>query len=344
MLKKIFFTLLLLQGFILSGQGQTTAHKPADLLKVLKASKITYTVGGLSTDIPKGEGSTLVNPTNVYHEDSNGQFIAKKVKIAKGADSTWNEAERIFKEDSNYKEARKVYREVLDIDPDYYPAKIEIAKTFEIEQDYEKAEAQYKQAISKNYVDYRPHQLAAELYLKEKKYEEAVDEISMASVLNRNDTSVQADLVKIYAKTRMKYGDWSFTPQYKVEKGEKDAEINVRFKKGWYGYAIAKAIWRYEPEYAQAQGENPGSLTLLQERECIMNLIAGQDSIKERDVDPSITALMDAKDYKLTDGFIYYEILLTSNPGLVYQLPNNVIKSVRDYVVLGHGGLPPKKK
>jgi len=115
-------------------------------------------------------------------------------------------------------------------------------------------------------------------------------------------------------------------------------------KKGWYGYAIAKAIWKYEPGYAQSQGENPDNLSFLQEKECIMNLIAGQDSIKARDVDPSISALVDSKDYKLTDGFIYYEILLPSHPALVYQLPNNVIKSIRDYVVLGHGGLPPKAK
>jgi len=232
MLNKIFFTLLLLLGFVLSAQSQTAAHKPADLLKVLKASKMTYTVGGLSTDIPRTDYPYVVNSPNMMHDDSNGQFVAKKVVIAKGkADSTWNEAERIFKEDSNYKEARKVYREVLDIDPDYYPAKIEIAKTFEIEKDYEKAEAQYKQAISKNYVDYLPHQLAADLYFKEKKYEEAVDEISVASALNRNDTTILADLVKIYGKTRMKYGDWSFTPQYKLEKGQKDGEINVEIKK-----------------------------------------------------------------------------------------------------------------
>ncbi len=343
MFNKIFFTLILLQGFILSGFGQTAAHKPADLLKILKASKTTYTVGNLDMVIPDSKYN-ITNSANIMHEDSNGQFVAKKVVLAKGADSTWNEAERLFKEDSNYKEARKVYRDVLDIDPDYYPAKMQIAKTFEIEKDYEKAEASYKQAISKNYVDYLPHQLIAEDYLKEKKYDEAVDEISVASVLNRNDTSVSADMNKIYAKTRMKYGDWTFTPQYKLEKGKTDAEISVLVKKGWYGYAIAKAIWKYEPGYAQNTDATPDNVTLIQERECLMNLLAGQDSIKAKDTDPGILALADAQDYKLMDGFIYYEILLPAHPSLVYQLPNNVIKSIRDYAVLGRGGLPPKKK
>ena len=342
MLNKIFFTLLIWQGFILSAQSQTAAHKPADLLKILKASKMTYTVSDLNTDIPKADYSTLVNSPNMMHEDSNGQFVAKKVVRARAADSEWNAAEGFFKDDSNYKEARAHYRSVLDIDPDYYPAKIRIAQTFELEKDYEKAEANYKQAISKNFVDYLPHQLAADNYLREKKYEEAVDEISVASVLNRNDTSVQADLVRIYDKTRMKYGDWTFTPQYKLEKGQKDNEIMVQVKRGWYGYAIAKAIWKYEPGYAQA--ENTDNVALTHERECLLNLLAGHDSIKAKNVDPSISALADAQDYKLMDGFIYYEILLPAHPSLVYQLPNNVIKSIRDYTVLGRGGLPPKKK
>jgi len=343
MIKKSTLILALSLGCVMYGQGQAVAHKPTEIAKIMKDSKLNYSIDTLYVDIQDKDYSNLVNEPNTYREDSGEQMLVKKMNLSKDAQTEWDAAERAFMQDNNYKEARKHYKNVLDIQQDYYPAKIEMAKTFEKEGDLEKAEASYKQAISKNYVDYMPHWLMAKDYFAEKKYDEAVSEITLASVLNRNDTAILLDLGEIYAAAHLKYEDWEFTPQYKVFKGMKENEIKVLSQKGWRGYAVGKAIWDFEPGYPESQGEHPGKPSLIQEKECLLSLLAGQDTMKDASDDITILAVQDAKEYKLLDGFIYYEELLPQNPSLVYQLPNNVIKGVKNYVILAHGGEAPKK-
>lgn len=341
MLKKIIFTFILAQGFLYVTTAQVV-HKPAELLDIVKNSKITYTQGELYIDIPDKDFSNILNKTGIYNEDSGGITIQKKISLPKDAQSEWYAGEREFNEENDYKEARKHYKNVLDVAPDYYPAKMQIAKTFEKEENYEKAEASYKQAISKNYIDYMPHWLIAEIYLKDKKIDEAINEITIAAVLNRNDTLIQQDLNEIYADAKLKYSDWQFTPQCKVFKGQKSNNIEVLSQKNWSGYALGKAIWAYEPGYAESQGEKPGRPSLLEEKECLLNLLAGLDKHMDDEQEPELSNLQDAKEDKLIDGFAYYEILLPQNPALVYQLPNNVIKGIKNYVLMGHGGVTPR--
>ncbi len=342
MLNKIKFLLIFSLGYIISTYAQV-AHKPAELADMMKNSKVSYNVGELYIDVPDDDYSNRLNETNIYREDSGDKTFIKKMVLAKEAQSEWYAGQREM-EDKNYKEARKHYKNVLDIQQDYYPAKMQIAKTFEKEEDYEKAEANYKQAISKNYIDYLPHLLIAEDYRQENKMDDAINEITIASILNRNDTSILADLNEIYEDANLKYSDWVFTPQCKFFKGQKPNSIQVLSKKGWSGYATGKALWLYEPGYAASQGETAGKTSLLEEKECLLSLLASQDEHADADVPDYMVALKKAQENKLLDGFIYYEILLPQNPSLAYQLPNNVIKSIKNYVILGHGGEAPKKK
>ncbi len=341
MLKKIIFIFILSGGYFITTQAQVV-HKPAELADILKNSKITYTQGELYIDIPDKDYSNLLNVSGIYNEDSGGITIQKKVVLPKEAHTEWYAGERALNDENDYKEARKHYKNVLDIAPDYYPAKMQIAKTFEKEENYEKAEASYKQAISKNYIDYMPHWLIAEVYLKDKKIDDAINEITLAAILNRNDTLIQADLNEIYADAKLKYSDWQFTPQCKVFKGQKPNNIEVLSQKNWGGYAAGKAIWAYEPGYAESQGEKPGRPSLLEEKECLLNLLAGLTEKIDDEQDPELSNLQDAKEDKLIDGFVYYEILLPQQPSLVYQLPNNVIKGIKNYVLMAHGGVTPR--
>ena len=343
MLKKLTLFLIIFLVYILQGQGQAVAHKPAELVKIMKDSKLSYVLDTLYVDIQDPDYSNLVNAPNIYREDSGEGFAIKKMVIAKDAEPEWNIAEKAM-QDKNYKEARKHYKNVLDIQDNYYPARVQMAKTFEAEGDLDKAEASLKQAISKNYIDYLTHWQVALDYLADKKYDDAVNEITIASILNRNDTALLFDLAGIYTAAHLKYEDWDFTPQYKVFKGQKPNEIKVLSQKGWNGYAIGKAIWGFEPGYAESQGEKRGRLSVLEEKECLLSLLAGKDTMKDVEDDETVQAVADAKENKLMDGFIYYEELLPQQPSLVYQLPTNVIKGIKNYVILAHGGETPKKK
>jgi tetratricopeptide (TPR) repeat protein len=339
MLKKISFILILCTVYIFQVRAQVV-HKPAELMQIMNASKITYTLAELYVDINDKDYSNLRNESNIYHEDSDGHMVVKRLILTKEAEAEWNAAEKAFKEDSNYKEARKHYKNVFDIQADYYPAKMRIAQTYEKEKDFDKAIIAYKQAISRNYVDYMPHWLLAEVYYKQKDFDGAVNEITVAHILDRNNPQIMEALVEIYIDAKLQYDDWVFTPQFKIFKGQKDNEIKVLSKPGWNGYAIAKAIWSYEPGYADGQGEKPNAPSLLQEKECMLSLLKGQDENKPN-TNKGIVNLQIAQDNKMMDSFIYYEEILRKQPSMVYQLPNSVIKKISTYVLVAHAGQKP---
>jgi len=342
MLKKLTLFAILSIGYFMPLRAQVV-HKPDELFGTMKKSGLNYAVGELYIDIPQKDYSKLLNDSSLYHEDSDGHMLVKRIAITPEAEAEWKLGEKSFTQDKNYKEARKHYKNVLDVQNDYYPAKIRIGQTYDIEQDYEKAEAAYKQAISKNYVNYQPHLLIAQDYYNERNYEDAVNEIALAAVLNRNDIRTQELMNEIFADARMKYDDWIFSPQYSVFKGQKDKEIKVLSKEGWSGYAMGKAIWNYEPGYAEGQGEKPGITSALEEKECLQNLLyAVNDDSKPKSTDKAILNLQKVQEFKMMDSYIYYDILLRAQPSLVYQLPNNVIKSMKNYVIYAHGGSKPK--
>jgi len=342
MLKKICPVFIFSICYILTGNGQVV-HKPDDLYKISHDSKLEYTVSKLNTPVPDNDYSNILNESGVYNEDSNGTTTLKKIHISGAAESEWGKGNSSFR-NKEYKDARQHYKNVLDIQPDYYPASVQIAKSFEGEEDYDKAVTAYKQAISKNYIDYTSHWYLADAYFNDRKYDDAVNEITIASILNRNDTAILADMKKIYLEAHLKFDYWIFTPQCKVSKDPKSREVKVQTKNDWEGYAIVKAIWEFEPGYAESQGEKPGIPSLLEEKECLTNLIAGQDKHVDAVFEKPIAILKKAQEYKLIDGFAYYEELLPAHPSLAYQLPTNVIKTIKNYVVLGHGGEAPKKK
>jgi len=345
MFKKFIFIAAFCSVCILSGSAQVI-HKPADLMKIMKASKLSYKVEDMYIDMDIKDYSKVLTESNTYHEDSDGHMIVKKLVLSKDAETDWALAEKAFTVDSDFKAAKKLYKSVFDLQNDYYPAKIRLGQIYEKEGDFEKAVSSYKQAISKNYIDFISHWHLAEAYHKAKNYDEAAGEITLASILNRNNNEILERLNEIYADANITYSDWVFSPQVKIFKSQKENEIKVLCKQDWNGYAIGKAIWDYEPGYAEGQGEKPGNNSLMEEKECLLNLIAGQDTsdITLRHKDPGIAGLLKAQENKMIESFIYYEEFLRSKPSMVYELPNNVIKKMRNYVLIAHAGLSPRKK
>ncbi len=343
MIKKITPILIISLSYILSAKSQTV-HKAEDMYKISHGSILHYNILPLKETVPDKDYSSLHNESNDIKIDTGNKVIVTSILLSKAADSAWYAAENALTEDKDYAAARQFYKTVLELQPDYYPASVEIGKTFDHEENYEKAESAYKLAIAKNFYDYQSHWLLADAYHKDAKYDEAVNEITLASILNRNDTAILSDMKEIYLDAHLSFGSWVFTPQYKISKASGSRDVNIMTKPEWEGYATAKAIWKYEPGYAESQGEKTGINSYFEEKECLLNLLAGQDKHIDAELEKHIEVLKKANELHLLDGFIYYEVLLPSNPGLVYQLPTNVVRSIKNYVILGHGGEEPKKK
>jgi tetratricopeptide (TPR) repeat protein len=340
MLRKILFALIILAG-ITPAKAQTV-HKPSELLKIMTDSKLAYSIGEMESPIEPKDYSANVNGNYTYHEDSDGHMVVKTVSLSKEATEEFNAAEEAFAKTGNTKNARMHYQKVLEMQPDYFPAITYIAQTYEGEENYDKAVSTYKQAINKNYVDYMPHWFLADVYFKQKEYEDAADEITIASILNRNHPRIQESMKKIYEKAHLKYDDWVLTPQFEV-KGGKEKEVKVLGKDEWLGYAMGKAIWKFEPGYAEGQGEKQGVPSVIEEKECMLCLFTVAENSKKKIKDKGILNLQKALENRMMDQFILYEEFFRWQPSIVYQLSNKTIKSMKDYVMLAHGGKKIKK-
>ena len=150
-------------------------------METLNSSKIAYSVKELKKPFPEPDRSNLLNMP-AYRRFVDGGY----------------KAEDLFSK-KEYAKARDAYKRVLLLDPNATIVMAYIAQTFGIEQNWDMAESWYKKAIEANYIDYLAHWLLADVYRNKGEQKKALEEISIAKVLNRNNPRLESLRQKIYA-------------------------------------------------------------------------------------------------------------------------------------------------
>src|SRR5690606_11239010 len=106
-------------------------------------------------------------------------------------------------------------------------------------------------------------------------YSRASDEIVLASILNRNNPNIRKAKLRILPKAGYRAPQWCYEPQVLIMRKD-DTHITMRAADNWLGYAIAKAVWKFEPGYRAANGGAPeGSYNLAEDKECLASLAFG---------------------------------------------------------------------
>lgn len=313
-------------------------HTPAEIFELLDKSKISYSIEILKKPIFSPNRSNNILTNEVYRVEEEGRLAVKQYDGHPDTKDLIEQAERYFRNGERLK-ARETYLEILKTDPRYYKVMTYIGQTYGMEKDFDMAKEWYTRAIKINYIDYMAHWFLAEMYLSTGEIDKAVEEITIAQILNRNNPRIQLSLEKIYNKKKLKSPDWVFNPQYKLD-SKKEGKVDVKFEEGWMGYALVKALWKYEPGYAESMGEKQGIPSIIEEKEAILSLLSVLDKKKIKK-NPELKALMDALDNDLIDAYIFYEILLPQYPHIVYQLTDDFTNDIKDYVLQIRGG---KKK
>lgn len=205
-----------------------------------------------------------------------------------------------------------------------------IGQTYEIEGDFDNAIEWYEKTISLNYIDYMAHWFLADAYKMRGELDLAVDEITIAMILNRNNPRIEKSLSDIYKLKKLKTDDWTFNPQIKIDSTGID-EVSISFSPDWLGYAMVKAVWKYEPGYKESMGVTSGSFSTIEEKECFISLMTSFDK-KRLKKHPEFKALKLSLDKKMIDEFIFYEIILPEYPFVAYQLTEEFLNEIKDYV------------
>lgn len=307
-------------------------HSPAEIIKIMEASKLSYSIKILEKKLECQDYSKRLNYHDVYRVQDGDQLKTNNIKPNKKAASFLSKAEKYFQL-NELDSALAFYQYTLNADSTVYTAMTYIGQIYGIRKDYPNAILWYKKAIRKNYIDYMAHWFLADIYTSTNRVNDAVDEIVIAKILNRNNPRIQNAMEAIFTKAKIHYEDWCFNPQYELGKNA-DSSINVTADEKWLGFALVKAVWEYEPGYRESMGVAKNNYAIIEDRESILSLYMGLTNSKTKfNKDPQFKVLKKALDEKFMDPYIIYEIILPKTPSAAYQLSEEVINLMKEYVL-----------
>ncbi|WP_010662285.1 tetratricopeptide repeat protein [Marinilabilia salmonicolor] len=332
-MKNLLLTFILLLAGFLSLSAQEI-HSPAEIFEIMEKSPITYELNELEDEILPPDRTDNLNFNSYYRVIEDGQIFTYRYQVDSIAQEYLKSAEKFF-EDRMFSAAKEMYIEALRSDSTSYWVMTYIGQMCGIEGDFDQAIDWYKKAISLNFIDYMAHWFLADAYKEQGKMDEAVDEITIAMILNRNNPRIKESFNDIYRRKKLELSDWTFTPQMQLDSIGKN-KVGVSFDADWLGYALVKALWRYEPGYQESMGVEAGSFSTIEEKEAFVSLMTGFDrkTVKKH---PEFRALKASLDKDMIDEFIFYEIVLPEHPFVAYQLSEEFINQIKDYVIAVRG-------
>ncbi len=329
MKKNIFLAALL--GFVVSGYSQKI-HTPAEILKIMADSKVSYGIEMLKTKVESKDRSENINPHDCYRVQTDSVIETRTFKPNAEATPLFDNAETFFGS-GDFDLALKFYNQALEADTSLYYIMTYIGQIYEHKRDFENVKAWYLKAINHNYIDYMAHWFLADAYFATGDLNNAVDEITIARILNRNNPRIKDAMNRIYKKAKLNSSDWSFTPQMNLIK-ESDTSIKIMMNDKWIGYAMPKALWLYEPGYKASMGVHEGVYSTLEDKECLVDLLVSlANSGKNYTNDPQLSVLKKATDQGYFHEYLMYEVVLPDKPFVAFQLPRESIEKIKDYIL-----------
>jgi len=323
----LLIVLLLIGSHLFSQQ----IHSPNEIFQIMSDSKLSYEIKMLDKDIECTDYSKKLNYHNSYRVKTDSGLYTFEFKFNDIAKPLFDKAETFFQ--SNSDSALFYYELSLKADSSLYNVMTYIGQMYEHKGDVANTIKWYKTAIGKNYIDYMAHWFLADAYLANDDLKNAVDEIVIAQILNRNNQGIKKSATDIFKKSYLGTADWYFNPQMELKKVSKK-QISLAINEKWTGFAMAKALWTYEPGYSKSMGVEPGVYSTLEDRECLISLIVALENSKtEIENDPQLIILKEAAEKKFLNEYILYEIVLPQTPFVAYQLPEETILKIKDYIL-----------
>ncbi len=322
----MYIRLIVFLCFLAFGVNAQKTCSPQEIQDVLKNSDFTYQLGGLDGEVTPKDYSNKLNSSE-YHKNGKGEVVKYP------ASDDFVKAKSLLKQGS-IQEAKDALTKVLGQFPKHAAAMTLMANAFAKEGSTANAEQWFQKAITANYSDYKAHLGLANLYAAKGNSKQAVDEITIAHILNRNEASIFNSLKTMCSKQGVDQGDWTFQPQIAMEEKE-GKKLEVKFNMAWMGYALPKAIRTYEPGHVVSSKDH--QILLANEKEGLIAMLpAGMRDTKVMRT-PEFKFLKKSIDNQVFEEFIYYEIILREHPEVAYQLTQKEVEKIRDYVLSGRG-------
>ena len=302
---------------------------PAEILKILTDSRIHYRLDLLNSVLVDTLDYPL-NQNDFYQKIDGSSITLMHYEYDSESQEFFNDAEKLYQKD-DFAGAREMYSKVLSKNRNNSKIMTYIGQTYNHEANAKEAIKWYKKAVKANFIDYMAHWFLADAYFMSNKPKDALREIYIAHVLNRNNPRILYSLSRILQSNDLIYDDWSFSPQYELY--TRNDTVIVNFTAEWLAYAMCKAAWQFEPNYRSDKIGSNSQLSSQEETECLANLVIAHENANG-DVPSKVDAINRLstvfKD-KAHIEFIFYEIWMRPYPHVVFTQPEELIERAAKY-------------
>ncbi len=329
-MKKIFVLSTL---FALATLGYSQKiHSTSEIFKTMNDSKLMYKINSLVNPIVCKDFSNKLNQHSYYRVKKDSTLETREFSITGNVKYLYDQAEKLFGE-RKLDQACVYYQMTLKNDSTLSNVMTYIGQIYENKRDFNEAMIWYKKAIQNNYIDYMAHWFLADAYMTKNDQQKAEEEITIAQILNRNNIRIRKSKANIFLAARRDTSDWYFNPQVAITEST-DKSISVSADAKWFGFAMAKALWLHEPGYRESMGVAKGEISFIENRECLATLVTALENGKTKiSNDPQLQVLRNAALDGYLDEYIWYEIILPERPFVAYQLPEETILRIKDYIL-----------
>lgn len=308
--------------------SESRLHTPAEILHIMDKSKLVYMINIDSTLAPVWKISDENRLYPIYYQVRHDSgLIVLQYELSDQASEKINKAERFFQR-QQYRDAIEYYREAITLAPKFYNIWTLIGDAFYNMGEYDSARVYLQKAIQLNFIDYDAHWYLADTYLATGKQDLALEQLTLAHVLNRTLPTL-LDRLKSLREKSNPWNPWTFQPRYELSKSGHQVNVTATYK--WLGYAMVKAVWKYEPGYAESMRPNHNNddmlLSIQQEREALLA------ELTQEKLFPELTKAVNAG---YADEAILYEVVLPQYPSAILSLDPRQIKRIAEYVSLAH--------
>jgi len=315
---------VLLTPFLSTGQDKSrppTLHSPDQILKIMEASKLSYIIAALdSTDVPPDTPRVLGNTMVLRKTD--GGYSLVQVTLSDEASSILSKAEDAFSR-KEFEQAFALYGKTREADSTFVQSTTLQGDVRYAQGQYEEAKTLFLESIAQNFIDYDAHWFLADTYARLVIPDSATIHYTMAHLLNRNHQHAREALTAHRLDIGRPWKEWTFKPSYVLSRS--GDRVSVKASSDWLGYAIVKAVWEFEPGYADSTlGKGyPASLSNThEEKEAVLACMSGNNhELLERIISDGFV-----------DEFILYEIIGPKAPEALLLLAGPTFMRLVEYV------------
>lgn len=309
----------------LEASADATLTPPDQILRIMEESSLAYIIQAPAEPETEQEkpGGVLV-PGLVPRERDGAVSVASQALLP-ALELRMHEAEKRFRQ-ADFEGAIEIYEEVLKSDPTYFQALTLIGDAYFAMGRMKAARRYFEQAIDSNFIDYQAHWFLADTLWSLGLRELALDEIVVAHLLNVNHAVLRKKMIAFHRQMGQDWENWSYEPHVQLRKDGNTVTIGCQPE--WIGYCLVKAVWKYEPGYAESKGKQ-GQTPFFpaEEKEALVAVLAHNDELS------NIRSIVSDG---FTDAFLLYERVAGKHPVAVLLLPREEFLRLKTYVVRYH--------